>query len=82
MHEFVDAAISGHVEQLELTFKLVDLEVEVLHLHSHRLVVIDQRSFLFLAQPYLLNEVFGSKSFVSLLLAQSKSLVGFDQFPL
>ena len=50
-----------------------------MHLHSHCLIIVDQRSLLLLVDPNLLNKVFCCDSLLSRLLAESQSLVSFDE---
>ena len=53
-----------------------------MHLHRHRLVIIDQRSLLLRIQTDLLDQVFSRSSLVSLLLTEGKSFVRLDELPL
>ena len=55
--------------------------MQILHLHSHRLVIIDKRSLLLSIQPYLLDQVFSRRSLIRLLLTKGKSLVCLDKLP-
>ena len=70
------------LEELEFFSHLLQFQVQVLHLHRHRLVIIDQRSLLLRIHTDLLDQVFSRGSLVSLLLTEGKSFVRLDEFPL
>ena len=53
-----------------------------MHLHSHCLIIVDQRSLLLLVDPNLLNKVFSCDSLLGRLLAESQSLVSFNELAL
>jgi len=71
----------GHLEEIQLVSKLVNLQVKVLDLDCHCLVIVDQRALLFLTQSDLLDQVLCSQSLVLVLLGHRKALVCLDEFP-
>ena len=70
------------LEELEFLSHLLQFQVQILHLHRHRLVIIDQRSLFLRIQTDLLDQVFSRSSLVSLLLTEGKSFVRLDELPL
>jgi len=67
---------------VQLALKPLNFKVHILDLDRHRLIVNDQRCLLLLSKAHLLDEVFGGKSLLALLLAQRESLVGFNKLAL
>ena len=70
------------LEELEFLSHLLQFQVQVLHLHRHCLVIIDQCSLFLSIQTDLLDQVFRCGSLVSLLLTEGQSLVRLDELPL
>ena len=56
--------------------------MQILHLHSHCLIVIDQGSLFFGVDADLLHEILGRRALIRLLLAQRQSFVGLDELSL
>ena len=72
----------GKLEEFQLFSHLFKLQVQILHLHRHRLIVIDQGSLFFGVDSDLLDQILSSRSLIRLLLAQRQALVGLDELTL
>jgi len=83
LHRVVrDEVFFGQIEHLKLFPHLLELEVKVLHLHSHCLVIVDQGSLFFLVHSNLLDEILSSLSLLLILLTEGQALVCLDQLAL